>query len=89
MAVGASANDIVRRVTVGIFSVVLLGVILGADAGFMLQPYVKSLLYEVTPFDLRALAIPSLTIVLAALLATVPGVIRALRIDPAQMLRAE
>jgi hypothetical protein len=89
IAVGASANDIVRRVTAGILSVVVLGMILGAGAGFMLQPYVKSLLYEVTPFDLRALAIPSLTIALAVLLAAVPGVIRALRIDPAQMLRAE
>lgn len=89
IAVGASTSDIVRRVTVGIFSVVLLGAILGAGAGFMLQPYVKSLLYEVTPFDLRALVIPSLTIALAVLLAAVPGVIRAVRIDPVQMLRAE
>jgi predicted permease len=89
IAVGASTSDIVRRVTVGIISVVLLGAILGAGTGFILQPYVKSLLYGVTPFDFRALAIPSLTIALAVLLAAVPGVIRALRIDPAQMLRAE
>lgn len=89
IAIGASAGDIVRRVTVGIFSVVLLGTILGTGAGFMLQPYVKSLLYEVAPFDLRALAIPLLTIALAVLLAAVPGLIRALRIDAAQMLRAE
>lgn len=89
IAVGASTGDIARRVTMGIFSVVLLGTIVGIGVGFVLQPYVKSLLYEVTPFDLRALAIPSLTIALAVLLAAMPGVIRALRIDPAQMLRSE
>lgn len=89
MAVGASAGDIVRRVTAGIFSAALLGAILGAGAGFLLQPHVKSLLYEVRPFDFGALAIPGLTIALAVLLAAVPGVIRALRIDPVQMLRSE
>jgi hypothetical protein len=35
------------------------------------------------------LAIPSLTILAAALLAALPAVIHAVRIDPAKMLRAE
>ena len=34
------------------------------------------------------LAIPVLTILLASLLAAVPAVVRALRIDPVEMLRA-
>jgi hypothetical protein len=35
------------------------------------------------------LALPSLTILAAALLAAVPAVIRAIRIDPIAMLRSE
>jgi ABC-type lipoprotein release transport system permease subunit len=35
------------------------------------------------------LAIPVLTILLASLLAAVPAVVRALRIDPVEMLRAQ
>jgi hypothetical protein len=35
------------------------------------------------------LALPSLTIVAAALVAALPAVIRAARIDPANMLRTE
>jgi hypothetical protein len=35
------------------------------------------------------LALPSLTILSAALLAAVPAVIRAVRIDPAKTLRAD
>jgi hypothetical protein len=89
IAIGASAGDIARRATAGIFSVMLLGAILGGSAGLLLQPYVKSLLYQVRLFDLGALTIPSLIIALAVLLAAAPGVVRALRTDPAQMLRTE
>jgi ABC-type lipoprotein release transport system permease subunit len=39
--------------------------------------------------DLMMLAVPMLTIFAAALLAALPPVIRAVRIDPAAMLRAE
>lgn len=89
IAVGAGAPDIARRVTVEIFSMVLLGAVAGAGVGFLLEPYAKTLLYEVKPSDLRILVLPSLTIALAALLAAVPAVIRALRIDSVAMLRTE
>jgi putative ABC transport system permease protein len=51
--------------------------------------YVESLLYQVKPSDLKVLALPSLTILAAALVASLPAVIHALRIDPVKMLRAE
>ena len=41
------------------------------------------------PTDPRMLALPALTIMAAALLAALPPVIRAVRIDPAKVLRAE
>jgi predicted permease len=89
IAVGAPAHDIARRVTLGIFSAVLLGAFLGGGAGLLLEPFVKSLLYQTNPSDFGVLAVPLLTIAVAALLAAVPAVVRAIRIDPVGMLRAE
>jgi ABC-type antimicrobial peptide transport system permease subunit len=89
IAIGAPAFDIARRVTEAVFSMVLLGSAAGAGAGLWLEPYVKSLLYQVRPSDLHVLALPCFTIVFAALLAAIPAVIRAIRIDSVVMLRAE
>jgi len=51
--------------------------------------YVESLLYQVKATDVAMLAIPCLTILFAVVVAAVPPVLRALRIDPVKMLRVE
>jgi ABC-type lipoprotein release transport system permease subunit len=51
--------------------------------------FIESLLFDVKATDLTILAIPSLTIFVSALLAAVPAVVRAIRIDPVAMLRSE
>jgi hypothetical protein len=51
--------------------------------------YIEPLFYDVKPTDLGVLAIPSLTIIAAALLAAVPAVLHAVRINPVEMLRSE
>jgi ABC-type lipoprotein release transport system permease subunit len=51
--------------------------------------YVESLFYQVKATDLQMLALPSLAILVGALLAALRPVIQAVRIDPASMLRAE
>jgi predicted permease len=89
IAVGASAKDIATRVTAGIFSMAFLGVMIGSSVALLLEPYAKSLLYEVKPSDMEVLTFPALTIAIATLLAAVPAVIRAIRIDSVAMLRAE
>ncbi|HYL74851.1 MAG TPA: ABC transporter permease [Bryobacteraceae bacterium] len=89
IAIGAPAGDIARRVTAEIFSMVLVGALAGLMLGMVSVRYIGTLLYQVKPSDLAMLALPSLTILAAALLAAVPAVIRALRIDPVAMLRAE
>ena len=68
---------------------VLAGAAGGLALGMVSVPYIQNLLYGVNTGDAAALALPALTIVAAALLAAVPAVVRALRIDPAKMLRAE
>jgi hypothetical protein len=51
--------------------------------------YIATLLYQVKPTDVAMLALPSFTILAAALLAALPAVIHAVRIDPVSMLRAD
>ncbi len=89
IAIGAPARDIVHSVTADVLAMVLLGTALGAGAGLLLEPYVKSLLFQVKPTDLGSLTLPSMTIVAATLLAGLPAVIRAIRIDSAVLLREE
>ena len=87
MAIGAQAGDIARRVTVDVFSMVLGGALAGLALGMASVRYIETLLYQVKPTDPAMLALPSLTILAAALLAALPPVIRAVRIDPATTLR--
>jgi putative ABC transport system permease protein len=89
MAVGAQAGDIARRVTGEVFRMVLAGGLAGFAAGMLSVRYIAALLYQVKPTDPAMLALPSLIIVAAALVAALPAVLRAVRIDPAAMLRAD
>jgi putative ABC transport system permease protein len=68
---------------------VLAGAVAGLVLGTVSIPYIEGLLYGVDTGDPAALAAPALTIIAAALIAAVPAVVRALRIDPAKMLRSE
>jgi putative ABC transport system permease protein len=89
LALGARMSDVARNVTGGIFSAVCVGAVAGLGLGITSARYIESLLYQVKATDPGALAFPSLIIFAAAAVAAVPAVIRALRIDPVAMLRAE
>jgi putative ABC transport system permease protein len=89
LAIGAQAGDIARRVTMDVFSMVLAGALAGLVLGIASVRYIESLLYQVKPTDMGVLALPSLTSLAVALLAALPAVIHAVRIDPVTMLRAE
>jgi predicted permease len=89
MAIGAQAGSIARLVTVEIFAMVAAGALAGIALGMASVRYIEALLYQVKPTDLGMLALPSCTILAAALLAALPAVIHAVRIDPVAMLRSE
>jgi hypothetical protein len=89
MAVGAQAGKVARLVTVDVFSMVLVGALVGLALGIVSARSIETLLYQVKATDLVMLALPLLTILAAALLASLPAVIRAVRIDPVTMLRFE
>ncbi len=89
MAIGAQAGDIARRVTADTFAMVLVGAAAGVALGMMSSRYIASLFYQVKATDTPMLALPAVLIVLMALLAEMPAVIRAVRIDPVTSLRSE
>jgi predicted permease len=89
MAIGAEAGDIARQVTADVFAMVLAGAIGGLGLGMASVRYIESLFYQVKATDLPMLALPSIAILAAALLAALPAVLRAVRIDPAITLRCE
>jgi ABC-type antimicrobial peptide transport system permease subunit len=89
LAIGAQPASIARLVTLDIFSMVLAGALAGLALGMGTVRFIESLLYQVKPTDLGVLALPSLTILAAALVAALPAVIHAVRIDPVKMLKVE
>lgn len=89
IAIGAQAGDVARSVAAEMAFMVLAGVLAGLVLGMASVRSIETLLYQVKPSDLTMLALPSLIILMAALLAAAPAVIRATRIDPVAMLRAE
>jgi ABC-type antimicrobial peptide transport system permease subunit len=74
---------------VEVFTMVLAGAVAGVALGMASVRYIESLLYQVKAGDPAMLAVPSLTILAAAVLAALPAVFRAVRIDPVAMLRVE
>ena len=89
IALGAGVKDIVGRVTVRIFAMIALGVAGGLAIGISIERFIDSLLFGVKATDPSILLWAALAIVAAAALAAFPAVLRALRIDPASLLRAE
>jgi predicted permease len=89
LAIGAQPAHIARRVTGEVFAMVLIGAAAGLGLGIVSVRYIEALLYQVKPTELGVLALPAVTILAAAFLAALPAVIRAVRIDPVAMLRAE
>jgi putative ABC transport system permease protein len=89
LAIGARAGDIARRVTAEVFAMVLIGAATGLALGIASVRYIEALLYQVRATELDILALPAVAILLATLLAALPPVIRAVRIDPVTMLRAD
>jgi predicted permease len=89
IAIGSTRAGIVRIVTLDAFLMIALGGCAGVALGFGAARYVESLFYQVKATDADMIALSACAILLTALVATLPAVLRALRTDPTKILRAE
>jgi predicted permease len=89
MAIGSTRAGIVRIVSLDVFLMIALGGCTGVALGFGAARYVESLFYHVKATDADIIALPTCAILLTALVATLPAVLRALRTDPTEILRTE
>lgn len=89
MAIGSTRAGIVRIVTLDVFVMIALGAWTGVALGFGASRYVESLFYHVKATDADMIALPTCALLLSALVATLPAVLRALRTNPTEILRSE
>ncbi len=89
LAIGAQAGDVAWRVTVDVFATVLAGSLVGMILGIASARLIETLLYEVKATDPGILVLPAAALFAVSVLAALPAVILAVRIDPAAMLRSE
>jgi predicted permease len=89
MAIGSTRAGIVRLVTVDVFLMIALGGCAGVGLGLVAAHSVASLFYQVKATDAGMIALPACAILGTALIAALPAVLRALRTDPTEILRAE
>jgi predicted permease len=89
MAVGSSRAGIVRIVTLDVYGMIVLGECAGLALGFGAARSVASLFYQVKATDVQMILLPASALLATALVATLPAVVRALRTDPTEILRAE
>ncbi len=89
LALGAQAADIARRVTLRTFSAVLAGAVAGLALGTLGARFVEPLFFQVKANDPLMLVLPSVTLLAAALLASIVPVVRALRVHLPRLLRAD
>ena len=89
MALGARAADVMRMVLGQGMRVVLVGIVIGVGAALFLTRLLSSLLFEVSPTDLRTFSVVAALLGAIALLACYIPARRATKVDPLVALRYE
>ena len=87
MALGASANGVIRMVLTRVAKLVAVGIVFGAALSWWAGTYVQALLYNLEPRDPGTLAGASIALAAVAAVAAWLPARRASRIDPAAVLR--
>jgi putative ABC transport system permease protein len=89
VALGAQVISVLRSVLTDVLVVTALGLLTGLGGGMLLARFVRTLLYEVTPYDVTSVVLPIAVLLAAALAAAFLPARRAARVDPIEALRYE
>jgi ABC-type antimicrobial peptide transport system permease subunit len=88
MALGSTAAQAMRTITLPGIGLTIIGLVLGAAIARASTSYIASLLWGVEPDDPLTYAAVAALLLLVAVVASVIPALRILRLDPAQTLRA-
>jgi predicted permease len=89
MALGARATAVANTVVKESFVVLIIGAAAGLVVGLSTQKLIRSVLFEVSGSDPGILGAAAFALLTACTLAAIAPVVRAIRLDPARVLRAE
>jgi len=88
-ALGARPRDLIALVVRASMSIVTVGVCTGLLGAIALSQYLRSLLFEIPPYDPAVLASVAAVVMLSGLVASVVPAARAAKADIVKLLRAE
>lgn len=88
MALGATGNDILRRVLGDTLALAAAGVVLGTLGGVLLGHAMRSLLFGISPTDLPSFGVMLVVMSAVSLAAGLIPALRAARIEPGSTLRS-
>jgi ABC-type antimicrobial peptide transport system permease subunit len=89
MALGAQRGDVVRMIVRESLTPVLIGLVIGVVAAFVLARLITSLLFGISPSDPGAIALAVAAMLAVSLLAAAAPARRATKVDPIVALRYE
>jgi predicted permease len=89
MALGAKRGEVAGLVTTEVARIVITGGVAGCLLGLGAAKYAASLLYQVKAGAWQETLLPLAAILCVAMVATIPALMYALEVEPAEILRAE
>ena len=88
-ALGARASDLISLVAGEMFAAITMGLVIGLGAAWALSKVLATLLYEVDTRDPVTFAAVPLVLIVPALVATLIPAVRAMRVSPTEVMRAD
>jgi ABC-type antimicrobial peptide transport system permease subunit len=89
LALGATRDDVLREATMRALMPVGAGVLLGLLGTLAATRLLRGMLFQVSPHDPIALGTGAFVLAMVGIAATIYPVLRATRVDPASVIRAE